>query len=110
VASSKELLTAARAEALFNTDLTADQRPSRAEIVKAIAWAVRALGGVRGCAAEMAAAYGEHPETAAPRMRWARAVVEDAYGTSSRSLDPRLTKVGAISRCHRTLALRVNSV
>jgi hypothetical protein len=26
--------------------------------------------------AEVAAAYGEHPETAARRMRWARAVID----------------------------------
>jgi hypothetical protein len=28
----------------------------------------------------MAAAYGDYPETAAPRMRWARGVVETVYG------------------------------
>ena len=83
MARSAELLTAARAEALFNTYLTADQRPSRADVVAGIARAIRAHGGVRGCAAEVAAEYGEHPETAAPRMRWARSVVEHVYGQVS---------------------------
>jgi hypothetical protein len=32
-----------------------------------------------GKEARVAQAYGEHPETAAPRMRWARAVVQ-AHG------------------------------
>jgi hypothetical protein len=83
MARSTELLTAARAEALFNTDLTAEQRPSRAEVVTGIARAVRTYGGIRGCAAEVAAAYGDYPETAATRMRWARAVVEGVYGIST---------------------------
>ncbi|MEU4423079.1 hypothetical protein AB0F81_20840 [Actinoplanes sp. NPDC024001] len=41
---------------------------------------MRAHGGVRGCAADVASEYGDHPETAAPRMRWARALVEELYG------------------------------
>jgi len=96
-----ELLTAARAEALFNTDLTAGQRPSQAEVVAGIARAVRAHGGVRGCAAEVAAAYGEYPETAPARMRWARAVVEDVYGISS-GWQVRLCRRVPIRLLHRT--------
>jgi hypothetical protein len=41
---------------------------------QAIAAAVAAFG-IRGCAARVAQAYGEHPETAVLRMRWARAAV-----------------------------------
>jgi hypothetical protein len=41
--------------------------------------AVRVYGGTRGCAGEMAAAYGEHPETAATRMRWARHAIHASY-------------------------------
>jgi hypothetical protein len=37
---------------------------------------VRVHGGSRGCAGEVAAAYGDYPEIAAARMRWARTLVE----------------------------------
>jgi hypothetical protein len=77
---SSALLTVARAEALFVSDLSAGTRPSRQEATAAIGRAVRAHGGVRGCAADMARWYGEHPETAVPRMRWARQTVETLYG------------------------------
>jgi hypothetical protein len=72
-------LTAARAEALFTSQLSTGSQPSRAVVETAIRVAVRIHGGVRGCAADVAAAYGEHPELAAPRMRWARDVVEQLY-------------------------------
>jgi hypothetical protein len=75
-------LTAARAEALFASDASASAPLSREQAVAAIRWSVRTHGGVRGCAAEMAAAYGKHPETAAPRMRWARTVVESLFTRS----------------------------
>ncbi len=69
-------LLAARAEALFTSAISASSRPSRAEVDDAIRHALAWYGGVRGCVAEVAFAYGEHPETAASRMRWARSVVE----------------------------------
>jgi len=77
--SSIGLLAAARAEALFTSDLPAGREPTRSEVAEAIRQAVRAHGGTRGCAGEVAAAYGNHPETAAPRMRWARTVVDEVY-------------------------------
>lgn len=73
-------LLAARAAALFASDLSAGSRPSAAAVDAAIARAVRACGGTRGCVATMAAAYGDCPETAVPRMRWARGVVVTVYG------------------------------
>jgi len=73
-------LLAARAAALFASDLSADSRPSARVVDAAIARAVRTCGGTRGCVATMAAAYGDCPETAAPRMRWARGVVVTVYG------------------------------
>ena len=42
-----------------------------------------ALGDV-GCAAKVAQEFGEHPETAVTRMRWARAEVAGVFG----GLDP----------------------
>jgi hypothetical protein len=72
-------LLAARAAALFASDLSAGSRPTGAIVEAAIVRAVRAYGGTRGCVAAMAAAYGECPETAAPRMRWARRLVMSSY-------------------------------
>ena len=74
-ARSSQLL-AARAQALFTSDLSAQCEYAQAEVAAAIRHAFRARGGLGGCAAEVATAYGEHPETAARRMRWARAVVQ----------------------------------
>jgi hypothetical protein len=73
-------LLAARAAALFASDLPAGSRPGGPAVDAAIAGAVHACGGTRGCVATMATAYGDCPETAAPRMRWARGVVITAYG------------------------------
>ena len=67
---------AARAEALFTSDLSARGEYTQIEVAAAIRRATGAHDGIRGCLGEVAAAYGEHPETAARRMRWARAVIE----------------------------------
>ena len=75
---ARDPLTAARAYALFVSDLSARDRPSAAAVTAAIKIAVRAYG-VHGCICQVAAAYGEHPETAAPRMRWARDTVEALF-------------------------------
>jgi hypothetical protein len=72
-------LLAARAAALFASDLPAGSRPSGRDVDAAIARAVHAYGGTRGCVARLATAYGDCPETAAPRMRWARGVVVTVY-------------------------------
>jgi hypothetical protein len=69
-------VTAACAEALFTSDRTTGARLLPDEIATLILSAVARYGSVRGCAAEVAAAYGEHPETAVPRMRWALSVVD----------------------------------
>ena len=72
-------VTAARADALFASALQRSDEPSPAQIDQAIAAAVRAFG-TQGCAARVAQAYGEHPETAGPRMRWARAAIAASGG------------------------------
>jgi len=68
-------LSTTRADALFASALQPSEDPSAAQVRQAIAAAVRAFG-TRGCAARVAQAYGEHPETAVPRMRWARAAAD----------------------------------
>ena len=67
-------ISTARADALFASTLQPSDEPTVAQVHGAIAAALAAFG-IRGCAARVAQAYGEHPETAVPRMRWARAVV-----------------------------------
>lgn len=73
-------LLAARAAALFASELPTGSRPAPTAVQAAIATAVHAYGGSRGCVAMMAAAYGDYPETAAPRMRWALSVISQAPG------------------------------
>jgi hypothetical protein len=76
MATGIELPSTAQAEALFVSDLSAFARHTEASVQEAIRRAILLHGGAGGCAAEVAAAYGEHPEIAAARMLWARAVVE----------------------------------
>ncbi len=87
-------LIAARAEALFVSDLPRQCQPSQAAVAAAIKNAVRAHGGVRGCAGEVGAAYGDDPETAAARMRWARQVIEAIYSPAGASATATVTGTG----------------
>jgi hypothetical protein len=66
-------ISSARADALFASPLQRSDEPSPAQIHQA-------AFGIRGCAARVAQAYGEHPETAVLRMRWARAAVAGTSG------------------------------
>ena len=52
---------AARAEALFASDLSVRGQYTQIEVAAAIRRAIDAHRGLRGCAGEVAAAYGEHP-------------------------------------------------
>lgn len=65
------ILYDAKAEALFVSDLQPSQQPSEQAVRTAIARSIRTFGS-RGCAARVAQEYGEHPEIAVERMRWAR--------------------------------------
>ena len=60
-----------QAEALFVSSLQPSDHPTAAEVAAAIEGSMVTFGGLWGCAAALAAEYGEHPETAAARMRWA---------------------------------------
>ena len=71
-----DLLATARAEALFANGLSTHSRPTGTDATRR---AVRIHGGIRGCVGEVAAAYGEYREIAAPRMRWARSAVADLF-------------------------------
>jgi hypothetical protein len=64
----------AKAEALFVSSLQPSEQPSSEQIDAAIWASLRTHGGIYGCAASCAAEYGEHPDVAADRMRWALSV------------------------------------
>jgi len=72
---------AARADALFASPLQRCGEPGAGQVREAIATAIRAYGA-QGCAARVAQAYGEHPDTSLTRMRWALTAVASAFGGS----------------------------
>lgn len=74
-------ISAVRADALFASALQHSAEPSVTQIRQAIAEAIGRYGG-HGCAARVAQAYGDHPDTAATRMRWARTAATAAFGAS----------------------------
>ncbi len=60
-----------RCEALFASAVQSSEHPSGPVLQDAITRTVRRLGS-RGCAAQVAQEFGDHPDTAVMRMRWAR--------------------------------------
>ena len=70
-----------RAEALFASDLQAADVEDTAVVDRAVTDLLR-RNGPRGCSARMAYEFGEHPDLAAQRMRWARRVVRQLVGTA----------------------------
>ncbi|MCW2529744.1 MAG: hypothetical protein JWM76_4604 [Pseudonocardiales bacterium] len=62
-----------RAEALFLSALQPSDHPGFEQIEAAIRNTFTRHGGDDGCAADCAAEYGDHPELAVKRMRWALA-------------------------------------
>ncbi len=78
------------ADALFASALQRSDHPTAAQVRQAIATAIRAYK-LGGCAARVAQEYGEHPETAVTRMRWARMAVAAAFpGPGDTSRQPQL--------------------
>ncbi len=71
-----------RADALFASGLQRCDQPGAAQVRQAIAAAIRAFGR-SGCAGRVAQEFGDHPETAVIRMRWARAVAGAAFAKSA---------------------------
>lgn len=71
------MLSVAMAEAVFASSLQPSDAPTAAEVRVAIRTSLRRHHGSRGCAAFCAAEYGDHPVTAAARMRWAIGLVTD---------------------------------
>jgi len=81
-------ISAVRADAVFVSGLQRCDEPSACEVRQAAAAAIRAFG-CSGCAGRVAQEFGDHPETAVIRMRWARGVVVEAFADPPRRGDSR---------------------
>jgi hypothetical protein len=66
------------ADAVFVSALQRCEHPSAGQVRQAAAAAVGAFGAC-GCAARVAQEFGDHPETAVTRMRWARTMAAEAF-------------------------------
>ena len=81
------------ADALFASVLQRSDEPSADQVRKAVAAAMRAYGG-RGCAERVAQEFGDHPETASARMRWACGVVGEVFAAPGAAQDGRRRRPG----------------
>ena len=79
------------AEALFASVLQRSDKPSAGQVWKAIAAAMRAYGGL-GCVQRVAQEFGDHPEAAVERMRWARAVADEVFTSPPTRARPSLRR------------------
>jgi hypothetical protein len=66
------------ADAVFVSALQRSDELGLGQVRQAIAAAIGAFG-YSGCAERVAQEFGDHPETAIVRMRWARAVAFEAF-------------------------------
>jgi hypothetical protein len=71
-------MSSVRADAVFASDLQRRDEPSAGQVQRAVGEAIRAFG-CAGCAGRVAQEFGDRPETAVIRMRWARSVVREAF-------------------------------
>ena len=74
------------AGALFASALQRSEAPSAGQARQAAAAALRAYGG-RGCAERVAQEFGDHPEAAVARMRWARGVAREVFAAAGPERD-----------------------
>ena len=90
---SHRSIGAVRADALFVSALQPSQNPGAGLVRHAVEAAMCQFGAL-GCAGRVAQEFGEHPEAATARMRWARQAVAAAFGRPStpRSITGRLRR------------------
>jgi hypothetical protein len=72
---------ALQASALFVSALQGSDEPGASQIRQAVAAAISAFG-YPGCTERAAQEFGDHPEIAVIRMRWARVAVRAAFEES----------------------------
>ena len=63
-----------RCHALFSSALQPSDAPTPGMVATAISRAIQQFG-IGGCAGRMAQEFGDHPDAAATRMRWARQLI-----------------------------------
>ncbi len=80
---------AVRAGALFASALQPSGSPSPGQVGHAVSTTLRRLGA-RGCAAQVAGEFGDHPDTAVARMSWALATIRTVYPAPSMTPAPNL--------------------
>jgi hypothetical protein len=95
-------MSAVRADAVFASDLQHGDEPSAGQVRQAASAALRAFG-YSGCAGRVAQEFGDHPETAVIRMRWARSVVREAFADPAPEPGP---GAGLFRKWHLALAGR----
>ena len=79
-------ISAVWADALFMSMLQCSDAPSAGQVRQAVAAAMRAYGS-RGCAERVAQEFGDHPEAAVARMRWACGVVGEVFAAPGPARD-----------------------
>lgn len=70
-----------RCEALFASMLQESDAPTPQAVADAISSTIR-LFGPAGCVGRMAQEFGDHPEQARDRMRWARQLLRASRATA----------------------------
>ena len=70
------------ADALFVSALQRCDRPTAGQVKQAVAAAVGVFGPL-GCAERVAQEFGDHPEAAVTRMRWARTLAAKALAAKA---------------------------
>jgi hypothetical protein len=72
----------ARCEALFVSGLQRSDVPTPEALAEVISRTVRQFG-IAGCLSRMAQEFGDHPESAASRMRWIRQLISVMYAPAA---------------------------
>ncbi len=73
----------AQCAALFASGLQRSDVLTSSAVADAVSRTIQQLG-VHGCVGQMAQEFGDHPETAADRMRWIRQLVGEMPARSAR--------------------------
>jgi hypothetical protein len=80
--ANTDLASATQVDALFASALQRSDEPTARQVEQAIAASIQTFGD-QGCAARVAQEYGDHPETAVVRMRWARSIAAGTVRASN---------------------------
>jgi hypothetical protein len=86
IAVAQMTMNDARGQALFCSGLQLPEAPTADMAAMAISRAVQQFG-IRGCVCRMAQEFGDHPDTAARRMRWARHLIDQQPSDRRRDMN-----------------------